>query len=305
MLAAFFVSLAASAQPQPPPGWGTLSWYKRNTETVLNSARAMFEPLPSASEQAIAQAIVYRVTAQNGVGAFAFLEDGRRKVQISAGFTQMIEYLAEAMIFDAELGLDGCFDEYSQRLGETFIDNTRRHRNGLPPRGVPNLLAYAQSTEGRCSAIDPRDFTSRPDLGEYRAKMIEASIVFLYLHELGHHVLGHVQESAAETPVAMRRDQEDTADRWAITTALKQDYNLVAATPVFAFIALTGGNSIESERSMTHPLGIRRVLTLYDEVENHYRNAPSSWNEPPPLEEFLGDMTAQRGRLENLIGALD
>jgi hypothetical protein len=102
----------------------------------------------------------------------------------------------------------------------------------------------------------------------------------------------------------MHRSQEDAADRWAITHALKAHYNLIAAMPIFSFIALLGGNSIESEVKMDHPLGLRRVLTLFDEVSQFYRQHPEQWRGPPSLASFLHDMAENKTAFETHIAGL-
>jgi hypothetical protein len=309
-LVVFFLSIFGFVEPRaqalPPPGWGTLTWYKDTTETVLNNSRRMIEPSLSGEDRKIAQSISYRVTAQPGAGAFATWEDGRRIVVISAGLIQMMEFLSEAIIFNDELGVRGCFDEYSKYLAERVISNTERHREGLGARAVVNLYGYSRRSNGPCRHAHADAFTSRPDLGEYRAKMIEASIVFFYLHELAHHLLGHTDRirSGSDTSLAMHRDQEDSADRWAITTALKDRYNLIIAMPAFSFIALTGGDSIESEKRMDHPLGIRRFLTLYQEVGRYFRERPQEWKEPPRLIDFLKTVDETQANLESQIANL-
>ena len=48
------------------------------------------------------------------------------------------------------------------------------------------------------------------DFAKYRAKAIEASIMFLYLHELGHRTLNHVQNKDIQDikNLAMSRSNE-------------------------------------------------------------------------------------------------
>ncbi len=299
-------STEVRSQTEPPPGWGTLTWYKSTAETVLGNSRGMMEPVLTIEERAIARSIYYNVTAQPGIGAFATWQDDRRVVIITAGIVQIMEFLSEAIIFDEQLGAHGCFSEYSQYVGERVIGNTQRKAQGLSPLIMVNLMGFSQQTKGACARINQQAFRSRPDLGAYRAKMIEASIVFLYLHELAHHVLGHTDgiRSGSNTSLAMHRDQEDAADRWAITHALRAHYNLIAAMPIFSFIALTGGDSIESEKKMDHPLGIRRVLALYQEEGQFYRQHPGEWKSPPSLSDFLHDMDETRTAIELQIAGL-
>jgi hypothetical protein len=296
----------ARSQVAPPIGWGTLTWYQQSAETVLANSRGIIEPTLSEDERTLARSIRYRVTASPGAGAFATYEDHRRLVVISAGIVQLMEWLAEAIIYDDDLGQRGCFQDYSKYLGEQIIENTERNSRGLPPRVAVNVLGYAQQFGDACKDINPREFMSRNDLGAYRARMIEASIMFLYLHELGHHILGHTDaiRDGRQSSVEMHRAQEDAADRWAIKTAFGANYNLLAAMPIFSFIALTGGNSLESERKMDHPLGLRRFLTLYDEVYAHFKADPTSWHGSRPFNDMMAEISAQRAELKRRIDSL-
>ena len=301
--------LSSLAQVNPPPGWGTPEWYKEASITVINNARKMVEPVLPLASREVARHVLHRVTASPGFGAFAAWESDRRLVVIHAGTIQMCEYLAEAIIFNDELGATGCFDEYSNYLGTRLIENSNRMADHLDPRPLVNPLLFSDSIgqSGPCGKIDGDDFRTRPDLGEHRAKMMDASIVFLYLHELAHHLLGHadnLKPGHSPPSIDTRRRQEDEADRWAITTALKARHNLLAAAPVFNLIALTGGNSLEAERLTDHPLGIRRVLTLFEEVANFYEQHPDSWRGPPTLKTFLKDLRKQHEGVKALIRSL-
>jgi hypothetical protein len=299
-------STVARAQDGVPAGWGTPEWYRVHGQNVLNNARKMVEPRLEADELEIARSVRYRVSSSPGIGAFATWQRDRRFILISAGIIQISEWLAEAFLFEMELGATGCFEEYSNYLGEKVIENTRRAQLKLGAKMVLNPITYARDNDGACSAVKPRHFTSRPELGHIRASLIEASIVFLYLHELAHHVLGHTDKLRSNQlpETAMQRQEEDAADRWAITTALRARYNLANAIPAYAFIAITGGNSLEAEKRMTHPLGIRRVLTLFDELIAHYRAHPDSWQEPPSVTTMIAELEKSRALVKAELNSL-
>jgi predicted Zn-dependent protease len=94
---------------------------------------------------------------------------------------------------------------------------------------------------------------------------MDASLCFLYLHEFGHHVLHHVGNTES---LAISRAQEAAADAWAISTAFEARFNLAAASPAFNFVAGLGGGSLEDEVKQTHPLGIRRVVSMLTEARD-------------------------------------
>ncbi|RMA41451.1 hypothetical protein D9R08_14130 [Rhodophyticola porphyridii] len=94
-------------------------------------------------------------------------------------------------------------------------------------------------------------------MNAYAAQM-NASLTFLYLHELAHHTLGHL-ESGNRT-LSISREQEAAADRWAIRIMVESDLAApAAALPMMRFLVLLGGETLEDERRSTHPLGMRRM----------------------------------------------
>lgn len=232
---------SATAQPltvQSP------SSYVSAIRTVLDNGRKLIEPTLLMDERAIARAILYRIQASANVNAFAAWEDNRRLVVINAGLVQVFDWLADVLIMDKDLGYSGCIDAYGNYLANGIIENTNRAQQGLPlaPVFVPGT--YAARIQGPCHGFVASQLTSRPELGEAHARMIEASIMFVYLHELGHHVLNHVPPDMVDTAsITMHRSQEDAADRWAILAALRAGYFLQGAFPWTMFVALLGGNS--------------------------------------------------------------
>ena len=84
-----------------------------------------------------------------------------------------------------------------------------------------------------------------------KARALEASIVFLYLHELGHHVHGDTDGKRTDdrAGLKMSREQEDAADEYAVRTALKAGYYVSAAFPLFSFIASFGGDLCNQKSS--------------------------------------------------------
>lgn len=288
----------AAAQPSGLPGndASRLRRYQQDTLLVVTNARRLVEPTLTSAELQIARDIDYRVYATESVGAFAAYEDKRRVVLIQVGATVWSMELATAFIAEEQLGITGCTMDYLTYVAKGIVDNSRRYANRLPLRPVAYFARYADTSSGPCSSFEPTKFTSRPDLDQYRASLVEASIAFLYLHELGHHILGHAAGLAlspdgalpggSDDHLAMRRDQEDAADRWAIRTALRAHTNPAVGIPIFLLIAAIGGDSNEAERRMDHPLGMRRVATMYDEVYGYYAQHRNELPSPGYLDDL-------------------
>ncbi len=116
---------------------------------------------------------------------------------------------------------------------------------------------FARTTGGRCRGASPELFQN-PEVGRFFAGIMDASIAFVVLHELGHEVRGHV-DTRTDDPETHRK-QEAEADSWAVSTAFRSGYDLRSAMPWFLLEAAIGGDTIEDERHSDHPLGGRRVL---------------------------------------------
>jgi hypothetical protein len=286
---------------------GSLESHHKSARLVLANARKMIEPTLSPEELTIARSIVYRINGGPGIGAFAAYKDGRRLIVISAGMVQMFDWLYDLATIEFELSRKGCFQEYISYLEDGMIRNQKAIVNGLPLSPVKNPFTFANDTDGQCGRLTTADFIAIPDFGLNKAKAIEASIVFLYLHELGHHVLDHVLETKDRNArdLTKSRDQEDKADRYAVVTALGANYSLVPATPWYLYIAIFGGNSIEAENSASHPLGIRRILSVYDETIDYYDRDPQAWRGELSYQDLLAGLNEQRSQVRALLQSLD
>ena len=266
--------------------------YMDGIQTVLRNGRKLIEPTLLPAELTIARSITYRVQRSSNANAFAAWEDGNRLVLINAGMIAVFDWIADALIMDKDLGYTGCLEAYGNYLGQGIIDNSMRAQQGVPlaPVFVPGT--YAVQIGGPCSGFTASQFTARPELGQVRARMMEASIMFVYLHELGHHVLNHVPTDMVDTAdKSMHRSQEDAADRWAILAALRAGYLLNGAYPWTIFVALLGGNSLEAEIQSTHPLGIRRDLLIYEQTLSYLQTHRTTWK---------GDDASYQGALSHL-----
>jgi hypothetical protein len=269
------IGLSIEAEPCHAQQPGSLEWYQAVTKDVLKNARALIRPALNKREAEIERSIKFRVSADPAFVAEAGQEDDQRVVVISAGAIQAIDFVSDAIIFE-ELGGTGCVSDYIQYWSAAVIDNSERYGQGLAPKRVASPAIFARSGGNACSNTDLSGYASE---AEYKSKMIEASIMYLYLHELGHHVLHHIgseQPVDADDKNAFRREQEDAADRYAFETAPRANYSLLAAVPMMVIISGIGGNSIEAEHKSDHPLGLKRYLRLIQLSIDRYEQDPSA-----------------------------
>jgi hypothetical protein len=182
----------------------------------------------------------------------------RRVVEFNAGFLAVTDWLALAMIADWA-GHDGCLKEYSAYLSELVGHNSRRIFKGKELHFVRDFTSYAANTRGQCEgALADTRFDDRK--AGFRDEILDSVIATVVLHEIAHHVLEHV--SGTGSNLMQRRIREIEADRWAISTAVRADYDLRTAVPLFLFLAATGGGTLEDEIRISHPSGLHRVRDL-------------------------------------------
>jgi hypothetical protein len=236
-----------------------LAWYGQRIDAVAQELVADIRPGLNPRAQLILDEIEFRapldwITNADAHKAFG----GRRIVEFNAGFLAVTDWLATAMIADWA-GHDGCLTEYSNYLAGMVGHNSRRASNGKERKAVYDFDSYATSTHGRCEgALNMKLETVRRQ--QLRNEMLDAIIATVLLHEIGHHVLNHVNGTG--NSFMQRRLREVDADRWAIITAVDANYDLRTAVPLFLFLAATGGGTLEDEIRSSHPSGLKRVRDL-------------------------------------------
>ena len=251
--------VAAFASGASFAGEVDLAWYGRRIDTMAHRLVADIRPTLTPQARHILDEIEFQtpldwITNADAHKAFG----GRRIVEFNAGFLAVTDWLSFAMIADWA-GHDGCLMEYSNYLAEKVGHNSRRTSRGKERKPVYDFESYASSTYGSCEgALTMSLETARRQ--ELRYEILDAVIAAVLLHEIGHHVLGHV--GGTGNGWMQRRLREVDADRWAIITAVDANYELRTAVPLFLFLAATGGGTLEDEIRSSHPSGLRRVRDL-------------------------------------------
>src|SRR5262249_9100832 len=159
-----------------------------------------------------------------------------------------------AMIAEHE-GHVGCLDEYSSYLVRIARKNSKRILRGDSHAPIAGFEEYARTSLGQCEHAQVEVASERN--AAFRERILDGVIATVVLHEIAHHVLGHV-DSKNRGFIYVHMG-EAAADQWAIRVASKVDYDLRAAVPLFLFLAASGGGSLEDDIRSTHPSGLRRV----------------------------------------------
>lgn len=185
----------------------------------------------------------------------------RRVVEFNAGLLAVTDGLALAMIAEHG-GYRGCLDEYSSYLVRIARKNSKLVRRGEMYTPVANFDYYTRISRGACAHAHAELATARNS--EFRERMLDGVIATVILHEIAHHVLGHVDST--KNGLVIQNLRETAADQWAIRAGVNANYDLRSAVPLFLFLAASGGGSIEDDVRSTHPSSLRRIRDLLVET---------------------------------------
>jgi hypothetical protein len=180
-----------------------------------------------------------------------------RRVVFSSGLLAVTDWLSLAMIAEKS-GHDGCFREYFDYLIQVAGRNSRRLKRSMAHKLMKSFETYASGTRGSCAGADAS--VAADENLEARERILDGIVATVLLHEIAHHVLGHVELESRN--FLQERMREIAADQWATRTALKADYDLRPAVPLFLFLAASGGGTLEADVRGSHPSGLRRVRDL-------------------------------------------
>jgi hypothetical protein len=180
-----------------------------------------------------------------------------RVVEFNAGLLAVTDWLALAMLAEHD-GHKGCLDEYSEYLVRVARKNSKSTLRGVARAPLTDFEDYALESAGKCSGAHA-DVTNERN-SEFRQRILDGVITTVLLHEIAHHVLGHVDSTRNGFLVVKMR--ETAADQWAIRTASAVNHDLRTAVPLFLFLAASGGGTLEDDVRSSHPSGLRRIRDL-------------------------------------------
>ncbi|HLA73233.1 MAG TPA: hypothetical protein VK624_17120 [Steroidobacteraceae bacterium] len=236
-----------------------LAYYSERIDSVAHDLVKTVRPTLPERAQKVLDDIEFRSPRTWETNADARIAFGnRRLVEFNAGFLAVTDWLTLAMIADWS-GHDGCLREYSDYLSTLVGHNSRRIFKGKELHFVHDFTSYTVDVRGQCEgALQDATFDERKAV--IREQILDSVVTTVLLHEIAHHVLEHTTGNGDN--FMQRRLREVAADRWAISTAVKANYDLRGAVPLFLFIAATGGGTLEDQVRSGHRSGLRRVRDL-------------------------------------------
>ncbi|NNE63738.1 MAG: hypothetical protein HKN34_06630 [Gammaproteobacteria bacterium] len=227
-----------------------LSHLQRHTETLLDQAQTQISVHLTHSERLIQRRAKIRVPASYALIAHAYAG----AIEISGGTMWILEQLAMAHIVDHDFNYEGCEKDYTNYIANGITQSA--HDRGFVQL---SLQAYGAKIGGACGGFDVSEIIAY-DMVRDVQRLMQASMMLVYLHELGHHVLGHVDR----IPDALDnvRQLEAAADAWTIEVAYRSGINVLDGVPALNLIAALNAGKQRDENTLTHPHGLERIRNM-------------------------------------------
>jgi hypothetical protein len=236
------------------------------TEIVTRIRGVLFRGL-SPEERAIYDDIEFRITLDDNPSpsrARALRRDGDRLVELSVGYARTLDMIVDAAVIGEERGDEfGFVNDYVTNVLERWRTNWDRNSKGLPNLRIPTPYDFANLTPRQTDRLE-----SDPRLNQKRNGVFGNALAFVLGHEVGHHVLGHLESRPVDKAESRRR--EAAADAWSIHLMLRNGANPLGGAYALLFDYLAGDN-LGQELASTHPADIRRIQAMYAETKSDQR----------------------------------
>jgi hypothetical protein len=198
-------------------------------------------------------------------GPYAIIEHGKRRIYFSPAFYNLLQGSVDAVLLGPVLHRENFVAEYFAYF--------RAHLSG-----ADNPFQFAGMSNAQIDA-----YYKRPDVRGVRGILIYSAFVFVFMHEIGHHVLGH-----CETPystLAEARNRERAADQFACVSLMEN--GVIPIGGLFALALLDDLNleDVKYEGQQTHPASVKRltavgnyILENIDSYEDRFKDRGADLN---------------------------
>jgi hypothetical protein len=259
LLLSILISVPEVCTGQDPGLDAALLRSKANTELIIADIRPkLFNDLPGAESQVYAR-IRFEVSAENRVmQAYAWRDGSVRRVTITEALGRAIKLNVDAFLIEKLYHRDNFLGKYMAYVCSVYQENFPRYAQGLPPRRIESPYEIAH--------VDIDEFYADAKINTTRAQIEGGAFAFILAHEVAHHLLGHV-DHASQSKVE-QRDRESKADDWAIDLLVRKGVNPVTGIVPLLFFYYTTQHPIEAEAERDHPADVRRILDMYQHLQN-------------------------------------
>lgn len=220
-----------SAQGVRPPSPEHLEYYwGRPMRRTIAMLLEEYQPHLTSRQQRIVDTIDIDVSLNLEALPFAMYHLGERKILIGVNIIGLVEPIHDAIILTHHLGtsLDRVSDyvKHIARVGQkAYFDN----RQGRAPDPHVPFEHFAHLPEAGVIQIRQTQIYNNMMVG-----MKIDTISYVLAHEIGHHVLGHIDGTSTVPTV---REREKQADTFAYVLSAKAGFPLVSSAPSLAVIA--------------------------------------------------------------------
>lgn len=253
-------SEAASAQTAfAPPPPGVLRQYQRATERAVDQIIGDFLPQLRPEQRALVTSIDIVVPSSGNFDrVFAVNGPDGRRIEIDVGFIVVMELIQDAAILTSVHGIGDAktFEKYAYLVADLFLENSNAYRRGQPRKAIPPYVQVVSVPPARFQPI-----YSSPDFQNLRVEYKVQTLAVVLGHELGHHLLGHLDADklaarrnsglTEEAKSNESRRREASADAFGVDLAIRAGYNPLEAAWPFIFFAMLGDDPDITTRS--HP----------------------------------------------------
>ena len=231
---------------------------RKNTSLIIADIRPkLFGDLPQA-EATIYATVRFDVSPEDKImNAYAYKDAGIRRITFTEAMGRAIELNVDALLMEQVYHKPNFLGEYMYYVCTRYARNNERYAQGLPPERIASPYE-----RGHLSEADWNEFYSDKDVNSARAKLVGGAFAFLLAHELGHHILGHVDHPTNDKEE--RRSREAAADAWAIDLLLKKKVSPVSGIIPMLFFYYTTRHPVASEVYKDHPADAKRLLAMFE-----------------------------------------
>jgi hypothetical protein len=244
----------SGAQTDTPSSATSLA-LRDNWIRICNGILSVFSDVMSPDERTILQEIELRIPMDYDLTRVIAYREGGRVIEISFGFFgTMIEASDNLTLAEYYATQDpdilNKYEAYYKYLNDAIDQNEQSIGESHPKlQHFPEFAGIpAETQEQIMSESEVRDVQVRLEL---------ATIAYVLAHEIGHHVLGHVDAPPAAT-AAESRERESQADQYAFSLTTRAGFTAFGALPALAFFEAAEGKAADPDAS--HPLAGCRIL---------------------------------------------
>jgi hypothetical protein len=245
----FFLPRMTSAQePTEAQHQEDLQAFAKATKDSIEQIRpALFGNL-AGRELSIYNEIEFRVSNNDSVSrAWSAPENGQRIIVIDVGYMRQIYNLAEAYAIEQAANKDVVIP-YIDYVMESWRDH-----------------ASFVKTPPDFAHFDFDKILDDPNRSAAFGRVNLAALAFIMAHEVGHHVLGHIDLKPYPTDKATLREMEISADAWAVKRLenAKPHFSPLGGFLPLVFNYYISSSPMAAEHSSDHPADLRRITAVF------------------------------------------